>query len=40
MKTVYRFKPHNHWNYIPENVYNVLAQFYGINMLQVDYEEE
>ncbi len=40
MKTVYLFKPHLHWNYITEDVYNVLSRFYGEDMLKISEEEE
>ena len=38
MKTEYLFKPNNHWNYIPENIYQELKKSYGEDMLKVEYE--
>jgi len=40
MKTVFKFKPHLHWNYITEETYLLLTKFYGVDMLCIDYEEE
>jgi hypothetical protein len=40
MKTVYKFKPHKHWNYTTEEAYKVLVFFYGPDMLKVEYEED
>lgn len=40
MKTVYKFKPHKHWNYIAEETYEVLAKFYDSDMIKIDYEKE
>lgn len=40
MKTVYKFKPARHWNYITEDVYRVLYKFYTEDRLIVTQEEE
>lgn len=40
MKTVYKFKPAFHWNYITEDVYKVLKDFYEEDMLKVVEEKE
>lgn len=39
METEYLFKPNNHWNYIPENIYKELFKFYGEGMLKVQVKE-
>lgn len=31
----YRFKPVDHWNYISEEVYNVLKNFYSKDRIKV-----
>ena len=40
MKTVYKFKPASHWNYITKEVYEILWEFYPDGMLKIDEEEE
>ncbi len=40
MKTVYKFKPASHWNYITEQQYDILVKFYGEDMLKTEQEEE
>lgn len=40
MKMHYLFKPHQYWNYITEDVYKVLLDFYGDDMLKIVEEEE
>ena len=40
MKTVYKFKPHLHWNYITERQYDILVKFYGEDMLKSEMEDE
>lgn len=40
MKTEYLFKPNLHWNYIPENIYKELLNFYDGTMLTVKVTEE
>lgn len=40
MKTVYKFKPALHWNYITEQQYNILVKSYGEDMLRVEQEED
>ena len=40
MKTEYLFKPHLHWNYIPEDVYQELKKFYSDEVLKIEEEEE
>ena len=40
MKTEYLFKPHLHWNYIPEGVCQELSKFYGEDMLKIEITEE
>lgn len=40
MKTVYKFKPHLHWNYITEQQYDILVRFFGEGMLKTEQEED
>ena len=40
IKTVYKFKPNGHWNYITKEVYEVLRKFYSDEMLKIEEEEE
>ena len=40
MKQVYKFKPHQHWNYITKEVYEVLRKFYSDEMLKIEEEDE
>lgn len=41
MKTVYKFKPASHWNYITQLQYEVLLKFYADDaMLMITQEEE
>ena len=40
MKTVYKFKPALHWNYITKEQYDVLWRFYSDEMIKVEDEEE
>ena len=40
MKTVYKFKPNGHWNYITKEVYEVLRKFYSDEMLKIEEEDE
>ena len=40
MKTVYKFKPASHWNYITKEQYEVLRKFYSDEMLKIEEEEE
>ena len=40
MKTVYKFKPNGHWNYVTKEVYEVLRKFYSDEMLKIEEEEE
>ena len=40
MKTVYKFKPALHWNYIAKEQYEVLRNFYHVDMLKIEKEEE
>ena len=40
MKTVYKFKPALHWNYITKEQYDVLWRFYSDEMLKIEEEEE
>ena len=39
-KTVYKFKPASHWNYITEQRYDILVRFYGEDMLKTEQEED
>ena len=39
MKTVYKFKPHLHWNYITEQQYNILVKFSGEDTIKIEQEE-
>ena len=39
-KTVYKFKPHLHWNYITKEQYDVLCRFYSDSMIKIEEEEE
>ena len=39
-KTVYKFKPHLHWNYITKEQYDVLCRFYSDEMIKTEEEEE
>ena len=40
MKTVYKFKPASHWNYITNEVYEVLRKFYSDEMFKIEEEDE
>ena len=40
IKTVYKFKPNGHWNYITKEVYEVLRKFYSDEMLKIEEEDE
>jgi len=40
MKTVYKFKPFQHWNYISKEQYDVLWKFYLDGMIKIEEEEE
>lgn len=40
MKTVYKFKPFHHWNYITEQQYGILVKFYGEDMIKSEMEDE
>ena len=40
MKTVYKFKPTSHRNYITKEVYDVLWKFYSDEMLKIEEEDE
>ncbi len=40
MKTVYKFNPNGHWNYITKEVYEVLRKFYSDEMLKIEEEDE
>lgn len=40
MKTVYKFKPALHWNYITKEQYEVLRNFYQDDTLRIEEEEE
>lgn len=39
IKTIYKFKPNGHWNYITKEVYEVLRKFYSDEMLKIEEEE-
>ena len=34
-KSVFQFRPSDHWNYVPESVYKVLTKFYDSDRLRV-----
>ena len=34
-KQVWQFRPSQHWNFVPESVYEVLTKFYGSDRLRV-----
>ena len=34
-KQVWQFRPSEHWNFVPESVYEVLTKFYGSDRLRV-----
>lgn len=38
-KTVYKFKPALHWNYITKEQYDVLWRLYSNEMLKIEEEE-
>ena len=38
MKTVFKFKPFKHWNYITDCQYDILVKFYGEDMLKTEQE--
>ena len=40
MKTVYKFKPNGHWNYVTKEVYEVLRKFYSDEVLKTEEEDE
>ena len=40
IKTIYKFKPNGHWNYITKEVYEVLRKFYSDEMIKTEEEEE
>ena len=40
VKTVYKFKPFQHWNYITKEQYDVLRKFYTDGMIKIEKEEE
>jgi hypothetical protein len=40
IKTIYKFKPNGHWNYITKEVYEVLRKFYSDEMLKIEEEDE
>ena len=39
IKTVYKFKPAQHWNYITKEQYDVLCRFYSDETIKIDEEE-
>jgi len=40
MKTVYKFNPNGHWNYITKEQHEVLRNFYQDDTLRIEEEEE
>ena len=34
-KQAWQFRPSEHWNFVPESVYEVLTKFYGSDRLRV-----
>ena len=40
MKTVYKFNPNGHWNYITKEQYDVLCRFYSDGMIKIEEEED
>ena len=34
-RQVWQFRPLQHWNFVPESVYEVLTKFYGSDRLRV-----